>query len=251
MNADTTIISKPFLFKNHTTKGNEILFQTADNKLYLQNATGKTLWKTKLNEKIESEFFVIDAFKNGKFQMLFNTKNYLHLIDRNGNYVQGYPVKLPSSATNKLSVFDYENKNDQRLFIACADKKIYNYSIWGIKQDGFKPVHTVAEVILPIKYCKIGLSDYLITADRKGNIHAFSRKGDGRIDFKNKLIENAEDIEIVAGNSIMNTQIIYYDKMGHLLNKISLDDKKTIFNWQNHFCNSVNRLKPILFNAPN
>jgi len=229
LNADTTIITRPFLFKNHITKGNEIVFQTAGNKIYLQNATGKNIWKKQINEQIRSEIFTVDVFKNKKYQLLFNTDNYLHLIDRNGNYVQGYPMKLPAKATNKLCLFDYENKNELRLFIACADKRIYNFSPWGIRQEGFKPLSTANEVTLPIKYCKVGLSDYLVTADVKGHIYAFSRRGDGRIDFRNKLIEDAADFEIEAGNLLSNTQIIYYDNKSHLLEKISLADKKEIY----------------------
>jgi hypothetical protein len=161
--------------------------------------------------------------------LLFNTENYIHLIDRNGNYVQGYPVKLPAKATNKLCVLDYEGKNDLRLFIACSDNKIYNYSIWGIKQEGFKTHLTSSEVILPVKYCKVGLSDYLITADRKGKIYAFSRRGDGRIDFKNKLVEDASDFELQTGNSLAATQMIYFDEKNHLIEKISLGDKKEVY----------------------
>ncbi len=229
MKADTTISSKPFLFKNHITKGNEVIFQTIDNRIYLQNATGKNLWKKQINEQIRSEIFIVDAFKNGKYQMLFNSEKYLHLIDRNGNYVQGFPVKLPAKATNKLCLFDYENKNDLRLFIACADNRIYNYDVLGTKHEGFKTMETSAEVILPIKYCKVGLSDYLVTSDTKGKIYAFSRKGDGRIDFKNKLIEDAENFEVESGNLLSNTQIIYFDKKNNLIEKISLADKKEIY----------------------
>lgn len=228
MKTDSNIITQPFVFKNHITGGNEIVFQDAANQIYLQNVTGKTLWKKKLNEKIESEIFTVDAFKNGKYQMLFNSKNYIHLIDRNGNYVEGYPVKLPRSATNKLSINYYENKSDPRLFIACADHKIYNYSIWGIKQEGYRPLQVNDDVVLPIKYCRVGLSDYLITADVSGKIYVFSRKGDGRIDFTNKLVDDVENFEIIAGNSLSNTQILYFDKKNNLLEKVSFADKKEI-----------------------
>ncbi len=227
--ADTTIVTKPFLFKNHITQGNEIVYQTSNNQLYLQSATGKIIWKIDVNEKVRSDIYTVDAFKNKKYQLLFNTDKYIHLIDRNGKYVQGFPMKLPSKATNKLCVFDYEGNNDLRLFIACADNKIYNYSIFGVLQDGFKPLQTNNEVTLPIRYSKVGLSDYLITADTKGKIYAFSRKGLGRIDFKNKLIEEEESFDVESGNLLSNTQIIYYDRKGHLLNKISLSDVKEIY----------------------
>ncbi len=229
MNTDSTVITRPFPFKNHITGGNEIVFQSQNNALQLLNATGKIIWKKYLSEQIRSEIYTVDAFKNGRFQMLFSSDHYLHLLDRNGNYVQGYPVRLPAKATNKLCVFDYEGKNDLRLFIACADNRIYNYSIWGIKNAGFKPHVTSSEVNLPVRYCKVGLSDYLVTADRKGKLYAFSRKGDGRIDFKNKLLEDVADIELQEGSSLNNTQIIYYDEKNGLINKISLGDKKEIF----------------------
>jgi hypothetical protein len=229
MNADTGLVTRPYLFKNHTTNGNELVYQDGNNDLYLQSVTGKMIWKKKTGEPVESEIFTVDAFRNGKFQMLFSTTNYLHLIDRNGNYVQGYPVKLPAKATSGLTVLDYENKNELRLFIACADKKIYNYSIYGVKQEGFKPLATISEVELPVKYCKVGLSDYLVTADKKGKIYAFSRKGDGRIDFKNKLIEDAENFEIEQGNLLSNSHIVYYDTKERLINKVSLADKKEAY----------------------
>jgi hypothetical protein len=224
--ADTTIVTEPFLFKNHNTGDNELCFQTANNKLYLQSTTGQLIWKKQLNERVRSPIYIVDAFKKNKFQLLFNTDNYLHLIDRNGNYVQGYPVKLPSSATNQLSVLSYEGKNDLRLFISCANNNIYNYSIWGIPQEGFKPFKTENKITLPIYYCHVGASDYLMTADIKGKIYAFSRKGDGRIDFKNKLPEFTEHIALISGNQLQNTQLFFIDKMRHSITKITLTDKK-------------------------
>ena len=51
------------------------------------------------------------------------TANHIHLIDRNGNYVEKYPVKLRSPATNGLAVFDYDKNRDYRMFIAGSDRK--------------------------------------------------------------------------------------------------------------------------------
>jgi hypothetical protein len=232
MKLDTSIKTLPSLFRNHMTGVNELILQSGK-ELCLLNATGKIIWKRSLAEDVASDIFEVDAFNNKKYQMLFNTKNNLCLLDRNGNYVQGYPARFPSAATNKLSVYDYGAKSDYRLFIACADHRIYNYSIYGEKQEGFKPMPVAADVHLPVKYCKVGASDYLVTADKKGKIYAFSRKGDGRIDFKNKLIEDAEEIEMVVGNSVFNTSILYYDRKGDLLDRVSLNDVKEIHKTNN------------------
>ncbi len=224
--ADSSIITEPYLFTNHITNEKEICFQTNDKELHLLNAIGNVIWKKKINETIQSTIYAVDIFKNGKFQLLFNTENYLHLVDRNGNYVQGYPIKLPAKVTSNITLFDYDNNKDYRILIACSDNRIYNYSIYGIKTEGFVPFKTTHQVELPIKYIKVGLSDYLITIDAEGKIYAFSRKGEGRIALTNRTTTQLQNFDIVAGSSLSNTKLIYIDDKDKLLNKISLTDKK-------------------------
>jgi hypothetical protein len=214
------------VFTNHSTQENELCFQDNAKQLYLISSTGNLIWKKKLNEVITSDIYTVDIFKNGKLQMLFNTENYLHLLDRNGNYVQGYPVKLPAKVTSDITLLDYENNKDYRIFLACANKHIYNFSLYGIKTEGFTPLKTDAIVELPIQYIKVGQSDYLITVDVMGKIYAFSRKGVGRIDFKNKTTTNLSNFYVLSGNTLDNSKLIYVDDKNNLLNKISLTDKK-------------------------
>jgi hypothetical protein len=192
----------------------------------LSSSTGNLIWKKLINEKVLSEIYTVDIFKNGKYQILFNTANYLHLIDRNGNYIQGYPVKLPAEVSSPITLLDYDNNKDYRIFIACKDKRIYNFSIFGIKTEGFIPVKTDSEVNLPICYSKVGASDYLITADVEGKIYIFSRKGEGRIELNNRTIEGLENMYVVLGSSLLNTKIVYMDDKNNLLSKISLNDAK-------------------------
>jgi len=215
-------------FVNHISGENEIVIQDENNLLYLVNAKGTILWKKQLNEKIISAIYTVDIYKKNKFQMLFNTKNYLHLIDRNGNYVEKYPVKLQAEASSPLSLFDYDADKDYRLFIACKNKTIYNYSIHGILQDKFAPVKTDDEVNLPMQYVKVGASDYLVALDKEGKIYTFSRKGAGRIGLRNRAIANCLAFYTDAGNSVNSTYLVYVDDKSGLLNKISFDDKKEI-----------------------
>jgi len=224
--ADSVICSSASVFKNHLTQENELCFQDEARTVYLISSTGNLIWKKKIVEKIESTIYTVDIFKNGKLQLLFNSANYIHLLDRNGNYVQGYPVKIPSQITSNITLLDYENTKDYRLLIACADKKIYSYTLYGIKTEGFVPVKTDAEVTLPMHYVRVGASDYLVTADVSGKLYAFSRKGLGRIDFKNKVIEHLNQLYILPGNNLENTKVVYVDDKNNALNKISLTDKK-------------------------
>ena len=225
--ADTLIQTKTWSFVNHKSNENELIVQDAKNNLYLINATGNSLWKKQINEPVASDIYTIDAFRNNKFQILFNTANYLHLIDRNGNYVEGFPVKLPARATNALAVFDYENTREYRLIIACADKTIYNFNANGTKNESFAPVKTKEEVSMQVKYTKVGASDYLIACDAGGKIYVYSRRGAGRIDFSNNILEQSKGFFVEAANNIQNSKIIYFDDKNSLLESISLADKKT------------------------
>lgn len=152
---DTIAAIKPFFFTNHTTGAKEIFIQDLNNNTYLINAAGRVLWKVPVRERITGIIYMIDYFRNGKYQLLFSGKNYIHVLDRNGNYVERYPVKLRSPSTNSLALFDYDNSRNYRLFIAGEDKMIYSYEISGNTVKGWKPFRTSGIVNTEICYFRV------------------------------------------------------------------------------------------------
>jgi len=220
--------TRVYPFLNHNTGDKELILQDKSNHLYLIGPAGNILWKKKIKELAESDLYTVDVFKNKKKQIFFQTENYLHLIDRNGNYLNGYPVKLPAKATNKASLIDYDDDGDIRIFIACENNQIYNYTLYGIMAEGYRPYKTEEPVRLPVKFARVGASDYLITADENGSVHAFSRKGDARIGFRNKMVQNCTDIHVLSTNTIYNTFLYYVDGKNSLVSKISFADKKDV-----------------------
>ena len=119
---DTVASIKPFFFTNHNTGAREIFIQDMKNNVYLINAAGRVLWRVPIDESIQGSVYMIDYYRNGKYQLLFAGRNKLHLLDRNGNYVARYPVRLRSPATNSLALFDYDSNKNYRLTIAGEDK---------------------------------------------------------------------------------------------------------------------------------
>jgi len=182
---DTTVSMKPFLMKNHYTGEKEILIQDNKNNLYLINDLGRILWKVKLKEAIMSDVYQVDYYKNNKLQFLFNTKNKLYLIDRNGNNVENYPVQLRSEATNGLALFDYEKNRNYRIFIAGKDMKVYAYEKSGKLVQGWKKPVTENYVYQPVQHFRIGKRDYLVLGD-KLKTYILNRKGENRV----KVLEN-------------------------------------------------------------
>lgn len=180
---DTTACIKPFFFTNHNTGAKEIFIQDMKNNTYLINAAGRVLWKVPLRERISSAIFMIDYYKNGKYQLLFSGRDYIHILDRNGNYVERYPVKLRSPATNPLALFDYDNNLNYRLFIAGEDKRIYSYDKTGNVVRGWKPFTTPGPVRSEINYFKVSGKDYIVASDEK-SLFILDRTGNIRVNLK-------------------------------------------------------------------
>lgn len=180
---DADLASRPFLFLNHNTGATEVFVQDQKNNIYLISASGKVLWKAAIRERLSGDIFMIDYYRNGKYQLLFTGRNYLHLIDRNGNYVDKYPVKLRSPATNSLAVFDYENNKDYRLFVAGEDRKIYAYDRSGAPVRGWNQFITRGKVTEPVRFFRVKGKDYLFAADDQ-SVYLLDRTGNIRVNIQ-------------------------------------------------------------------
>lgn len=182
--------AKPFFFRNHNTGATEIFVQDQQNNIYLLSSGGRILWKALIRERILGEVFMIDYYKNGKNQLLFAGRDYLHLIDRNGNYVDRFPVKLRSPASNTLALYDYEGNRDYRLLIAGADRKIYLYDRSGVQVKGWNLFVTKGAVRDPVAFYRVRGKDYLVVADEQ-SVYFLDRTGNARVNTKEPVTRAA------------------------------------------------------------
>ena len=196
---DTTAAIKPFFFTNHLNRSKEIFIQDLKNNVYLINSAGLIIWKVPLDERINGTVYMIDFYRNGKYQLLFAGRNYMHLLDRNGNYVERYPVKLRSPATNSLALFDYDNNRDYRLLIAGEDRLIYAYDKNGSIIKGWKPFKTPQIVNSEIYYFRVSGKDYLVVSD-ESSVYFFDRRGNIRLKLKEPVIRaKGSAIRLIQG----------------------------------------------------
>lgn len=214
---EAPIAAGPFLVKNHDTDGNSILIQDEFNILYFLNAKGDIVWTQPLKETIQGQVFSVDFYKNGKWQYLFNSQNFLYLIDINGNSVGDYPIQLNSEATNALQVLDYDNKKDYRLLIAGKNGELYNYELNGRLLKGWKAENTKKEISKPLKHLVANKKDYLIFEASNGNIIMTDRRGSTRMEIR-KSFTNAlgSDIYVNRTNS-KKGMMITTDSEGNLV----------------------------------
>ena len=155
-------------------------FQDTQNNLLQVTGSGRIRWSIPVPGPVLSEVHQLDFYSNGRLQYLFNTKDKLYLIDRDGNNVAPFPLNLPSPATNGVNVFDYDNNRRYRYFLAGEDKKIYAFDQNGKKLSGWNFDKTDDEVTTPVQHFRVDGKDYIVFKD-KSTIYMQDRQGEKRI----------------------------------------------------------------------
>lgn len=177
---DERPIIKPQIVVNHNTREHEIFIQDSLNNIYLINNQGRVLWKRGVDGRICSDVEQIDVYSNGRLQFAFNTPTMIYVVDRNGKDVSGFPIKLPADATNPLSVVDYDNNRNYRLFQACADKRVYVYDSKGKIVNGWTFGKTETTVTSPINFFRMAGKDYILIFD-SNRPYIVNRRGEERV----------------------------------------------------------------------
>ncbi len=214
---DSMATGKPWLVTNHNTYEKEILVQDLGNSLYLINSTGRVLWKIRLDSPLQGEVYQVDYYNNGKLQYLFNTVKGIHLIDRNGNYVERYPVKLRSDATNGIALFDYDKRREYRIFVACENRKMYVYDLKGNIVTGWTFSGSEGIVVKPAQHFRIADKDYIVFSDPV-RPYILDRKGEERTRVKEPVIVSEKnEFYLNMNTSGTGPRFITTDPSGNVL----------------------------------
>ena len=212
------------LVKNHYTGVLETVVQDVNNRIYLISSNGKVVWETTLDGPIMGDIKQVDVYKNKKLQMLFNTPNMLYLLDRNGNGVESFPVELKSEATAEVSVADYDNSRDYRIFIPTKGEEILCYDAYGKSVEGWKYSGGSGDVILPIEHIRIKRRDYLFSLTNAGDVLLLNRKGEPRhvVSEKAKGFSHG-GYTLAMGSKISNSSLYFADSLGTAF-RLGFDD---------------------------
>lgn len=243
---DSTLSIKPAVAINHNTGSKELFVQTRKNTVYLISNTGKILWSKKLEAPIISEVYQIDRYDNNKLQLLFNTPLKMHLIDRLGNDVSGFPVNFDVPASAGISVIDYDKNSDLRIFAGLQNGEILNFDKKGNQVKGWNYKPKESKVILPIQHIAVKKKDYLITVLNNGSVTALNRRGEERIEFNEKLpVHPHSNYFVKQGYSKELSHIVTADSNG-VIYRLNLNDDLTKMEMQ-PFYKPVNFIAADLF----
>ena len=192
---DTISSLNPYFVYNHFTKEEMILVQDDYYNLIAINSSGDKLWDKKIGSKILGEIYFIDSYKNNKFQALFNTSNQLHLIDRNGKYVDGFPKKLPDLTSIGMSLFDYDQNKKYRIMIVGKDNMLYNLNKKGEFVDGWKFIKTKNRISQKPNHFIVENKDYILKPTNNTTTKLLARNGSVRTIF-NEAYSFASPVKI-------------------------------------------------------
>ena len=209
-----TLTWGPYALNNHRSGTKDIIVQDQENTIYLISAGGKVKWSKNLEGKILGGISQIDSYQNNKFQMVFNTKSKLHVIDILGNEIDGFPIKFNYLASNPVSIFDYDDNKDYRFLIAGDDNKIHNYNISGTQVTGWIQPEISSIINRQLRHFAINGLDYILSIQNNGVIKLHNRRGGERYTVKNKVfLSSKSDFAIDKSFVIDSTSIVFEDTL--------------------------------------
>lgn len=170
----------PLLVRDYLSKTIQILAQDRDHRISLISCTGKVLWQYQLDGPLLGGVEQVDRYRNGKLQMVLGTAGAVHMIDRLGRDVEGFPVKLPITAAAPLTVVDYDGNKDYRILVPLQDGSILNLAADGKAVQGWSSPAKGSMAISSVDHARIQGKDYLIVPQRNGSVEVVDRKGAAR-----------------------------------------------------------------------
>ena len=205
-----TAISKAWPVINHNTSLNEVIFQDQKNSLHLISSDGILLWKKDLANPVLQEIKQLDALKNGKLQYAFTTMDGLHIIDRNGNYLNSFPIKTANNIESGLQIFDYDKQKNYRLIFTTDDGMIQNYTVKGFPTEGWK--YKPSGTPLFIDHFKSNAEDQLLVIYENGSSKLLKRNGEEGIAIKLQADGfSGKVLNVHAGATLEDCSITYAD----------------------------------------
>ncbi len=139
---DTTIVipQGPFKVKNSATGKTNLLYQNEHGAICLKEEDGKGLWGVPFKDKMCGAVGEVDYYANGKIQFVFAAGSKIYIIDRLGNYVNGFPIDLGKEILLGPDVYDFNKKKAYNILVLHKDFTVDMYNLKGKKPDSWKGI---------------------------------------------------------------------------------------------------------------
>jgi len=196
-----------------------VVAQDDKNQIYFYNDAGELQWKKQIDSKLVSQFYPIDYYNNASIQFVFHSENNLYIVDKYGNNIGDFPIRL--GATTNQTMYVYYDKKSWHLanyFIPCSNGNIYGYDIKGLPLIGWNPKKS--GVLTALQAIPQNNSLLLLGTGIDGKIIGWDLKGIEKINLSAQLFV-VPHFSVIAVDT--NTYLFNSDQ-SHLL-KYGIDGK--------------------------
>ncbi|MEP2668467.1 MAG: hypothetical protein ABJH04_05725 [Cyclobacteriaceae bacterium] len=173
------ILTQPKVVKSHVSKEIELVMQDSLNNLYLLSKNLKTLWKESIGAQIVDDVKQLDFYANGKLQLFFTTEKGIHIVDRLGRYVEGYPKGIDvGSKIGYSQLVDYDRSKRYRYLITEEKGDLTLTDKTGTPLEGWNPRKLNGKMLSAAKHYRILGKDYFLVITHAGIVNLLNRRGE-------------------------------------------------------------------------
>ena len=226
--ADTTLVTKPFVVKNHNNSNLEVIFQDATNTLYLTSRQGEVMWKRTLNDPVLGDIHQVDFYNNKKLQYLIFTDSLIHLIDRNGDMVEGFPVPYTTASGlpfDGTELIDYDNSKRYRYLAKDRRGNLSLFDKEGSVLEDWDPKAMGGDLLVTPFHVRIRGRDCFVAVGSEGRVHLLNRRGEAYNGFPINISKRLSgDVALTRGANFEQTLISLVGEQGELV-QLNLNGK--------------------------
>jgi len=214
-NFASEVIKPPKIVRSHLTKDIELIVQDSLNSLYLFSKDLKLQWNEPIAERIRDDIEQLDFFANGKLQYFFTSQNQIHLIDRLGRYVDGFPKTIGSGGFEYSSVVDYDRSKRYRYLMTDVKGNLSLTDKNCNLLEGWNPRTLSGKMLVAAKHNRILGKDYFFALQQDGTMNLINRRGEMVRGFPIDLgYRPSGNFFITVGNSLNNSFLTVVSKDG-------------------------------------
>ena len=204
------ILTKPYLITNHANRAKEVVIQDSTFQVHQLGSDFSSIWSRNIGERIISDISQIDYYKNGKLQIIFATKRQIHVIDRLGEYVAGFPKDIPGDRDlEHLSIIDYDNSKNYRYALANSKGEVYLTDKDVKALEGWSPMIFDSPLTQAPRHYRIGKKDVIVIIQTNGKVNTLERRGFQMKNFPIDLKTNLEGDFFVRETNDLKTSAIH------------------------------------------
>jgi hypothetical protein len=202
---DTTVVipQGPFKVKNSATGRTNLLYQNEHGAICLKEEDGKGLWGVPFKEKMCGAVGEVDYYANGKIQFVFAAGSKVYIIDRLGNYVNGFPIDLGKEILLGPDVYDFNKKKAYNIMVLHKDFTVDMYNLKGKKPDSWKGIVAPERIKELPERLEVGGSTYwVVRTSIQTLIYPFYGGSPLTTFTGDKMVLPKSEVTVVDGTSV-------------------------------------------------